>query len=154
VSGVRSAPDAPALFTFPGAPRGTETILVTEDEPSVLRLITSVLELSGYEVVKAAGAEAALAISEAHPGPIHLLLTDVDMPVMNGRELAQRLRSSRPETRILYMSGREDDEIIRHGVQPGGTLFLPKPFTPYGLTWKVREVLDDGYWGTMLARRA
>ena len=137
-----AAAAAPVEFVLPGTPRGSETILVVEDEHSVRRLIVSVLELSGYTVLAGANAEEAIAVSEAHEGPIHLLLTDIDMPVTTGRQLAQRFRATRAEARILYMSGREDVEVISHGVLPTGTLFLPKPFTPYGLTWKVREILD------------
>jgi two-component system, cell cycle sensor histidine kinase and response regulator CckA len=93
-------------------------------------------------VLACADAAEALRISEQYDGPIHLLLTDIDMPVTSGRQLSQLFRSTREESRILYMSGREDVEIIAHGVVPSGTLFLPKPFTPYSLAWKVREVLD------------
>lgn len=135
-------PSAAPGFSFPGTPRGSETVLVVEDEEAVARLVASILELNGYTVLKASGAEEAIAISETHEGAIDLLLTDVDMPGMTGRELAQRLRATREEARILYMSGREDFEIMGCGVLPAGTLFLPKPFTPYGLTWKVREILD------------
>lgn len=137
-----AAAAAPVGFALPGTPRGSETVLVVEDEDAVRRLIVSVLELSGYTVLAGANAEEAIAVSEAHEGPIHLLLTDIDMPVTTGRQLAQRLGAARAEARILYMSGREDVEVISHGVLPTGTLFLPKPFTPYGLTWKVREILD------------
>ena len=90
----------------------------------------------------ASGAEA-LALAERHEGPIHLLLTDVVMPEMNGRELARHLASLRPEVRVLYMSGYADEAIARHGVLDPGTAFLQKPFTPDGLARKVREVLDQ-----------
>jgi DNA-binding response OmpR family regulator len=143
VTDVDAVRDAQAEFAFPGTPRGTETVLVVEDEAAVRRLVSSVLELSGYTVLVAAGGEEAIELSARHAGPIHLLITDVDMPSMSGRQLAQRLRTERSEARILYMSGREDVEVISHGVMPSGTIFLPKPFTPYGLTWKVREILDS-----------
>jgi len=131
------APDGPAV---PG--RGSETVLLVEDEPSLRDLAREVLETFGYGVVEAASPEAALERSRAHPGVIHLLVTDVVMPQMNGRQLAAVLREERPDMRVLYMSGYTDDAIVRHGVLDARASFLAKPFTPEGLGRKVREVLD------------
>ena len=136
-------PATPTL-TIPGTPTGTETVLVVEDEDSVRRLITSILELHGYRVLSAGTAGEATQISVGHDGGIDLLLTDLDIPDLTGRELAQRLRATRPEMMLLYISGRPDDDIADYGVLPSGNLFLHKPFTPYGLAWRVREVLDGG----------
>ena len=89
-----------------------------------------------------ADALAALELAERHPGPIPLLITDVVMPGLGGRELAQRLTAKRPEIKVLYMSGYTDDAVILHGVLTADMPFLEKPFTPGGLARKVREVLD------------
>jgi two-component system cell cycle sensor histidine kinase/response regulator CckA len=131
------APDGPALTG-----RGSETLLLVEDEPSLRDLAREVLESFGYVVVEAAGPEAALERGRAHPGVIHLLVTDVVMPQMNGRQLAAILREERPDMRVLYTSGYTDDAIVRHGVLDARASFLAKPFTPEGLGRKVREVLD------------
>src|SRR5881296_2265486 len=122
---------------------GSETILLAEDEPLVRTLARKVLELARYRVLVAASGAEALALAERHEGPIHLLLTDVVMPEMSGRELAHRLASLRPDARVLYMSGYADEAIAQHGVLDPGTAFLQKPFTPDGLARKVREVLDQ-----------
>ena len=121
---------------------GTETILVAEDERLVRVLAQKVLERAGYRVLVGAGGADALALAERHDGPIHLLLTDVVMPEMNGRELARRLTARRPGVRVLYMSGYADEAVAQHGVLDPGTAFLQKPFTPEGLAKKVRGVLD------------
>ena len=127
-----------------GAPAaGNETILVAEDERLVRVLAQKVLERAGYRVVVAVGGADALALAERHAGPIHLLLTDVVMPEMNGRELARRLAALRPGLRVLYMSGYADEAVAQHGVLDPGTAFLQKPFTPEGLAKKVRGVLDE-----------
>jgi len=101
-----------------------------------------VLERAGYRVLVAAGGAEALALAERNDGPIHLLLTDVVMPEMTGRELARRLTSLRPGLRVLYMSGYADEAVAQHGVLDPGTAFLQKPFTPEALAKKVRGVLD------------
>ena len=121
---------------------GTETILVAEDERLVRVLAQKVLERAGYRVLVGAGGADALALAERHDGPIDLLLTDVVMPEMNGRELARRLTARRPGVRVLYMSGYADEAVAQHGVLDPGTAFLQKPFTPEGLAKKVRGVLD------------
>ena len=105
-------------------------------------MVREILEMSGYRVLEARHGAEALEISERHDGPIHLLVTDVVMPHMSGRELAQHLAPLRPDMRVLYMSGYTDDAIVRHGVLEAGTAFLSKPFTPDALAAKVREVLD------------
>ena len=121
---------------------GPETILLVEDETHVRELIAQVLQAAGYTVLAAADPAAALALSGRHPGPIHLLLTDVVMPEMSGRELRERLRSLRPQTRALYISGYTDEALGRHGVLEPGTFLLQKPFRIAALSDKVREVLD------------
>jgi DNA-binding NtrC family response regulator len=124
------------------SPRGSETVLLVEDEEGLRTLAREVLELQGYTLIEASNPGEALALLEAHHGPIQLLVTDVVMPQMSGRELASRVAAARPETRILYMSGYTDDAIIRHGVLDPGTPFLQKPFAPDSLARKVRDALD------------
>jgi len=122
---------------------GAETVLLVEDEDRVREFIREVLEGLGYTVLEARRPGEAMRISERHPGPIHLLLTDVVMPELNGRRLAQRLTPGRAEMKVLYMSGYADDAIARHGVLEPGTRFLEKPFSTETVADKVREVLDD-----------
>ena len=122
---------------------GTETVLLAEDEEVVRRFAREILSGNGYKVLEAGNGREALLLSEAHRGEIHLLLTDVVMPKMSGRELTERIRPLRPDLRILYMSGYTDDAILRHGVLEDGIPFLQKPFTSEGLARKVREVLDS-----------
>jgi DNA-binding response OmpR family regulator len=115
---------------------------VGEDETQVRALVAQMLQASGYTVLTAADLAAALELSDRHPGPIHLLLTDVVMPEMSGPERRQRLKSLRPQTRFLYMSGYTDEALGRHGVLEPGTFLLQKPFRIDELGQKVREVLD------------
>ncbi len=129
-------------LSLPRPSPGTETILLAEDEEVVRRLAREILSENGYKVLEAGNGREALLISEAHRGEIHLLLTDVVMPTMSGRELTDRIRPLRPDLRIMYMSGYTDDAILRHGVLENGIPFLQKPFTPEELARKVREVLD------------
>ncbi len=119
-----------------------ETILLVEDAQRVRAVVREILEMSGYAVLEARHGAEALEVSNRHAGPIHLLVTDVVMPQMSGRELAQRLATLRPDLKGLYMSGYTDDAIVRHGVLASGIAFLSKPFTPDALALKVREVLD------------
>jgi PAS domain S-box-containing protein len=129
--------------SFEALPGGSETILLVEDEDMVRRLVRSVLERGGYRVVEAMHGEEALRVAEQHDGPIHLLLTDVVMPALGGRELAELLQASRPDIRVLFMSGYTDDLVLRHGLEAGTSALLEKPFTAFALSSKVREVLDS-----------
>ncbi|MBI3603872.1 MAG: PAS domain S-box protein [Nitrospirae bacterium] len=122
--------------------RGTETILLVEDEDTIRVLLSQGLRSYGYDVLEACEADEALRISRQHAAPIHLLLTDVVMPGVSGRELVERLAPARPEMKVLYMSGYTNDVIVHNGVSAAGTAFLQKPFTPDVLARRVREVLD------------
>src|SRR5881296_210961 len=132
-----------AVGAAPGdLPRGTETILLVEDAAAVRAVTRQVLERQGYTVLEAAHGAAALQTAAGHPGPIHLLLTDVVMPVLSGRQLADQLARLRPDAKVLYASGYTDDAVVRHGVLEAGISYLQKPFTADSLARKVREVLD------------
>jgi PAS domain S-box-containing protein len=120
----------------------SETVLLVEDDPAVRELIRNVLQMSGYTVLEADHSERAFLLSGRHDGRIDLMITDVVMPSMSGRELAERLKSSRPDMKVLYISGYTDDAIVRHGVLEAGVVFLQKPFTPAILLQKARDVLD------------
>ena len=122
--------------------QGTETVLLVEDEPGLRDFAREVLETHGYQVLEASRPGEALRLAQEHAGRIQVMVTDVVMPQMNGRELAQRLTSVRPDLKVLYMSGYTDDAIVRHGVLEPGTAFLQKPFSPVALASKVRAVLD------------
>jgi CheY-like chemotaxis protein len=123
-------------------PRGTETVLLVEDEESVRRVARTALEMGGYKVLEAADGGDALLVSRQYEGAIHLALTDVVMPRMNGRALAEQLVRARPSMSVLYMSGYTEDAISRHGVLEEGVNFIQKPFAPDVLLRKVKEVLD------------
>jgi len=123
-------------------PRGTETVLVVEDEDAVRRIVKIALESAGYLIIEARSGPEALDAVRGHAEAIHLVVTDVVMPEMSGRELAERILKDHPGVRILYMSGYTDDAVMRHGIVESGVAFLQKPFTPLALARKVREVLD------------
>jgi len=122
--------------------RGTETVLLVEDAAAVRAVTRQVLDRLGYTVLEAPNGQAALHLATKHHGPIHLLLTDVIMPELGGRQVAEQLRALRPEIRVLYASGYTDDAVVRHGVLQPGIAYLQKPFTREVLARKVREVLD------------
>ena len=121
---------------------GTETILLVEDDEGVRNLVREVLENYGYRVLEATDGPKALSIGESYIQTIHVILTDVVMPGMSGRAVADRLANSRPEMKVLFMSGYPDDAIVQHGVLDPDTPFIEKPFTPEVLARKIREVLD------------
>lgn len=123
-------------------PRGNETVLVVEDEGEVRKVAVRVLRSQGYRVLEASQGLDAFLICEEHEGPIHLLLTDVVMPRMGGREMADRIAEIRPEIKVLYMSGYTDNAIVHYGVLEKGMNFVQKPFSMESLVRKVREVLD------------
>jgi PAS domain S-box-containing protein len=125
-----------------GVVEGNETVLLVEDEDIVRNLVSEILATAGYTVLGAADGAEALELAEKHPGPIHLLLTDVVMPKMSGRDLAERLVAFHGETRVLYTSGYTDSAIVDRGVLQPGTEFIQKPFSFAALTQKVRDVLD------------
>jgi two-component system cell cycle sensor histidine kinase/response regulator CckA len=116
--------------------------LLIEDEAIVRQLAREVLETSGYRVIEAASSRAALLLCEQNKDAIQLLLTDVVMPELSGPEVVNQCLLLHPEMRILYMSGYTEDAIVHHGVLNEGTNFIAKPFTPYGLALRVREVLE------------
>jgi CheY-like chemotaxis protein len=122
--------------------RDGETILLIEDEPAVRSLARRVLESRGYSVLEAGNGKDAIQIADDCVGPIHLVLSDVVMPDMNGGMVAQRLHESRPECKLLFMSGYTDEDVKLQGIMETGAPFIEKPFTPDLLARKVREVLD------------
>ena len=141
------APEAPEKSPSSWRPLRTKvklTVLLVEDEAPVRAVVLRLLESAGYDVLVASNGIEALEVSERHEGPIHLLLTDVVMPRMGGRELAAELQRVRPETRVLFMSGYTDDAALRDGMLDGDTAFIAKPFTRAALTAKVCEVLEVG----------
>ncbi|HSE06782.1 MAG TPA: response regulator, partial [Methylomirabilota bacterium] len=121
---------------------GSETVLLAEDEEEVRALAREVLERQGYTVLEAADGAQALQVFEKESARIDLILTDVVMPRMSGRELVDRVRARKPSMPVLYMSGYTEDAILRHGVRDASMLLLGKPFTPSDLVRKIREVLD------------
>jgi two-component system cell cycle sensor histidine kinase/response regulator CckA len=125
-----------------GVANGTETVLLVEDEDAVRGMLRLVLRVRGYTVLEARDGYEAVRIARQHTGPIHLLLTDLVMPRMGGRELADELARTKPGLQVLFMSGHSDEAIGRHGALESGVAFLQKPFSAMDLARKVREVLD------------
>jgi CheY-like chemotaxis protein len=143
------AVDNPETVSLPPSrvlhPRGTETVLLVEDEAGVRTLARQALQARGYRVLEASDGEAALELCREHIGEIDLLLSDVIMPRMGGRELRERMALIHPNTRVIFTSGYTDDAVVRHGVSKADCDFLQKPFTVNALLRKVREVLDRGH---------
>ena len=136
-----SSPESELPKTAADLAAGTETVLMVEDEEGVRSLVRLALVAGGYDVLEADSAQKALAICANHPGPIHLLLTDVIMPEMSGPEVASKVAALRPGIRVLYMSGYTDDAVLHHGVVSQDMPFIQKPFSPLALRRKIREVL-------------
>ncbi|HWP37270.1 MAG TPA: response regulator, partial [Gemmatimonadales bacterium] len=134
----------PAAAPLPEPPRSRgETVLVAEDEKSIRELTVRVLERLGYRVLAAEDPSQAIELAEQYGAVIHLLITDVIMPGMNGRDLANRLKTLHPGLRTLYMSGYTADVIAHHGVLNEGVLFVQKPFSVHDIAVKVRVALDS-----------
>ena len=144
---------AGSLKPPPGSLEGRETILVVEDEDSVRRSLRRILQQRGYDAIEARSGAEALLLCEKFEGKIELLITDVIMPQLSGRELEQRLTATRPGLKVLFISGYTENSIVHHGVLDRGIHFLAKPITPETLLRKVREVLDEppGYQAPALA---
>ncbi|HUW69096.1 MAG TPA: response regulator [bacterium] len=138
-----TAVEATKIAMFSTSLRGNETILVVEDEEALRKIAIRTLEAVGYTVLLASDGEDALRISAQYTNDIHLVLTDVVMPRLGGRQLVQRLMRKRPAIKIIYMSGYTDDAIVNHGVLDAGTNFIGKPFSSKDLQEKVRKVLDE-----------
>jgi PAS domain S-box-containing protein len=142
IPAVEGEPRTYASRPEEGAGSGGETILLIEDEPLVRDLALEVLSSRHYRVLTAGDGEEALSIARAHPAEIHLTVTDVVLPAMSGKEVARRLRESRPGLKVLFMSGYAEEQVVHRGVVEEDVAFLAKPFTPAALTEKVRSVLD------------
>lgn len=138
---TRPPPAAPPDAATGRVPAGTTTILVVEDDDVIRDVARRVLERQGFAVLVAADAEAAMGLADRHPGHIHLLITDLLLPGVGGRELSARLGIHRPAIRVLYMSGSADSSVVRHRVLQPGTEFLEKPFSPALLVRTVRRVM-------------
>jgi len=134
---------AAAVAVETSTPSGTETVLLVEDDLNLRKLADELLRQQGYIVLEAEDAPDAIRIADQYSGTIHLVITDVVMPKMNGRTLARVIHEHRPDAKVLYMSGYTGDAIVHHGVLEPGTPFLEKPFTPGTLSRKIRQVLDQ-----------
>ena len=134
---------APAEITTLSLSAGTKTILLVEDSDIVRELTRNVLDISGYAILEASSPEDAIRLCESHGGEIHLLLTDVVMPGMSGRDLSDRLKRVRPGMKVLYMSGYTEEAIVEHGILDAGLHFIPKPFSPASMAQKILEVLNS-----------
>jgi signal transduction histidine kinase/FixJ family two-component response regulator len=125
------------------AARGSETVLLVEDEDTVRNLAAEILKDRGYQVLEANGGEEAIGLCRKHKEPIHLLITDVVMPKMSGKDVAQQLQLIHPETKVLFMSGYTDEAIVHHGIVDADIAFIQKPFSEDALALKIRDVLDS-----------
>jgi two-component system, cell cycle sensor histidine kinase and response regulator CckA len=130
------------MSPLPSAISGTETLLIVENEAAIRNLLQMALQKNGYRVLTAESGREALDLINAHSGPIHLLITDVMMPDIDGPELVRRLSTLRPDTRTLFMSGYMDDALGEQGVLPSNVNFIQKPFSPRTIAQRVREILD------------
>ena len=138
-AGPRNEPPA----QFRATPRGSETVLLVEDEKGVRELAREYLQMTGYQVIEAENGHEALELAAMHPGKIHLLMTDVVMPGISGRELSERVKSVRPEIQVLFMSGYTDQAVVNHGILESDAVLLQKPFTLTALALKLREILGS-----------
>ena len=138
--GEQAAP-VPERKSASSVRRIAETVLLVEDEEVLLNILQSSLETSGYRVVTAPNGQEAIRLCQEYAGPIHILITDLVMPGMSGRQVSEQVLLLRPEIRVLFMSGYTDDEQIRHGIRASGQQFLQKPFTPAALALKLRDVM-------------
>jgi two-component system, cell cycle sensor histidine kinase and response regulator CckA len=136
-----SAPCLEPPAQFRATPRGSETVLLVEDEKGVRELAREYLQMIGYSVIEAENGHAALELSSMHSGKIHLLMTDVVMPGISGRELSERVKTTRPDIQVLYMSGYADQAVVHHGILKSDAVLLQKPFTLSALALKLREIL-------------
>ncbi len=139
---IDTAATAPSLDEIPTERRGTETVLVVEDEPQLRKLASRVLTARGFQVLEAKDGQEALRFFQEPSQTIDLVLTDVVMPTMGGRELSERLAKIRPDLRVIFMSGYTDDVVVRHGVLAEGVAYLQKPVTPSQLLARVRAEID------------
>ncbi len=143
---VTGAPRSTAAPEEPeAASTGSETLLLVEDEPMVRGLVADILRSSGYNIVEAESPSQAVELCKEHRGPLHLLLTDVVMPEMSGREMAEEIRKLQPDVRVVYMSGYVDECLLRHGVRPMEVPFLQKPFSAAALCGTIRQVLEGNH---------
>ena len=139
---MEGAPSRPSRVVPAGPTRGTETILVVEDEDGIRSLIAEVLQRNGYTVLEASQGREALALVESRQGSIDLLVTDLVMPQMGGRELAEAIVASHPAIKVLYISGYPDKASAQGKAYPPGSALMEKPFAPEALARKVRKMLD------------
>jgi len=139
---VEEPREASKVATASPSPRGHETLLLVEDEANVRAFAARVLREQGYHVIEATDGADAIGIARQAPSPVHLLITDVVMPRMNGRALVAELRRDQPHLEVLYISGYTPDDIADRGIEETEATMLPKPFSPEALVRKVRELLD------------
>jgi two-component system, cell cycle sensor histidine kinase and response regulator CckA len=136
-------PDSVSIVTHPDPHRGHGTILLVEDETFLRDVTCETLESAGYRVLKTRNAAEAISTFRQYQTIVRLLLTDVVLPGQNGRDLADDLRSIRPNLRTIFISGYPENVVTRHGIQEDGMFYLPKPFSLQSLIWKVRQVLEQ-----------